>query len=186
MRGRIPRRMKRRMTPERRSGKHSDSELWSLLSLALEKKKANKRKRDPDMYRNAVLELTVQKLNDEITDRCMKKIKRSRSDETYHWKGGESGWSMNASCQDDDILGIDDFFSKLSCKPCEEENSSYITQNMEEDSDHVRSTVDVSDCSVSLAGFDDQDRTTFASSPCRKETSETIKRSLEIVKLCAC
>jgi len=97
--------MKRKMSPDRLvATKHSDKELWSMLSMALEKKKANKRKREPDMYRNAVLELTVQRLNDEITDRCMKKIKRRKTDENYRWKDGEGGWSMNATCQDDDIL----------------------------------------------------------------------------------
>ncbi|KAJ7390811.1 N-acetyltransferase 6 [Desmophyllum pertusum] len=101
-------------------GKHSlysDKELWSLLSTSLEKKKANKRKRDPDMLRNAVLELTVQRLNEEITERCMNKVKRRKLDDSYEWQESPDGlgWNMTASYQDDDdLLGIDDFFQKLS------------------------------------------------------------------------
>lgn len=99
---------------------YSDKELWSLLTTSLEKKKANKRKRDPDMLRNAVLELTVQRLNEEITERCMKKAKRRKVEEPYNWQESSDGlgWNMTASYQDDDLLGIDDFFQKLStsCK----------------------------------------------------------------------
>ncbi|RMX39867.1 hypothetical protein pdam_00013446 [Pocillopora damicornis] len=87
---------------------YSDRELWSLLTTSLEKKKANKRRRDPDMLRNAVLELTVQKLNEEITDRCMKKVKRRKLEDSYEWQESPDGlgWNMTASYQDDeDLLG---------------------------------------------------------------------------------
>ena len=73
------------------------------------------------MLRNAVLELTVQRLNEEITERCMNKVKRRKIDDSYEWQESPNGlgWNMTASYQDDeDILGIDDFFQKLStsCK----------------------------------------------------------------------
>lgn len=101
-------------------GKHSlytDKELWSLLTTSLEKKKANKRKRDPDMLRNAVLELIVQRLNEEITERCMNKVKRRKVDDSYEWHESSNGlgWNMTASYQDDeDVLGIDGFFQRIS------------------------------------------------------------------------
>lgn len=90
-------------------GKHSrytDKELWCLLTTSLEKKKANKRKRDPDMLRNAVLELTVQRLNEEITERCMNKVKRRRLEDSYEWPESANGlgWNMTASYQDDEDL----------------------------------------------------------------------------------
>ena len=109
-------------------GKHSfytDKELWSLLTTSLEKKKANKRKRDPDMLRNAVLELTVQRLNEEITERCMNKAKCRKLEDSYEWQESPDGlgWNMTASYQDDDdLLGIDDFFQKLSTS-CKTRNS---------------------------------------------------------------
>lgn len=73
------------------------------------------------MLRNAVLELTVQRLNEEITERCMNKVKRRKMDDAYEWQESPSGlgWNMTASYQDDeDVLGIDDFFQKIStsCK----------------------------------------------------------------------
>lgn len=177
--------MKRKMSPDRLvATKHSDKELWSMLSMALEKKKANKRKREPDMYRNAVLELTVQRLNDEITDRCMKKIKRRRTDENYRWKDGEGGWSMNATCQDDDILGIDDFFSKLSCKS-EELNSNSNKQILGENRDQHVSSGGHDNCSVSVAVFSSQ-KTMSLTSSCRNGTDESLRCSLENIKLCAC
>lgn len=85
---------------------YSDRELWSLLTTSLEKKKANKRRRDPDMLRNAVLELTLQKLNEEITDRCMKKVKRRKLEDSYEWQESPDGlgWNMTASYQDDEDL----------------------------------------------------------------------------------
>lgn len=103
----------------------SDKELWSILSASLEKKKSIKRKRSMDFYRAAVLEFSVQKLNDEITARCNRKAKRRRKRERYEWHDGSNGvgWNMkNTQKDDDDLLGIDDFFRKLSkWKP---ENSS--------------------------------------------------------------
>lgn len=177
--------MKRKMSPDRLiATEHTDKELWSMLSLALEKKKANKRKREPDMYRNAILELTVQRLNDEITERCIKKIKRRRTDENYHWKDGEHGWSMNASYQDDDILGIDDFFSKLSCKSYEETNLKLDKQVMEKNFDQGKSSGNFVHSSVQVADFHSQKNFALASS-CRKETDESITCSLEHVKLYA-
>ena len=110
---------------------YSDRELWSLLTTSLEKKKANKRRRDPDMLRNAVLELTVQKLNEEITDRCMKKVKRRKLEDSYEWQESPDGlgWNMTASYQDDeDLLGIDDFFQKLSTSCKTRNNSSTISE----------------------------------------------------------
>lgn len=110
---------------------YSDRELWSLLTTSLEKKKANKRRRDPDMLRNAVLELTVQKLNEEITDRCMKKVKRRKLEDSYEWQESPDGlgWNMTASYQDDeDLLGIDDFFQKLSTSCKTRNNSSTVSE----------------------------------------------------------
>ena len=118
-----------------RHGKHSictDKELWALLTTSLEKKKANKRKRDPDMLRNAVLELTVQRLNEEITERCMRKVKRRKQNETYEWHGSPNGlgWNMTASYQDDeDLLGIDDFFQKLSTSCESRKNAPVISDH---------------------------------------------------------
>lgn len=90
-------------------GKHlfyTDKELWSLLTTSLEKRRANKRKKDPDMLRNAVLELTVQRLNEEITERCMNKAKRRKLEDSYEWQESPDGlgWNMTASYQDDDDL----------------------------------------------------------------------------------
>lgn len=70
------------------------------------------------MLRNAVLELTVQRLNEEITERCMNKVKRRKVDDSYEWQESSNGlgWNMTASYQDDeDLLGIDDFFQRISC-----------------------------------------------------------------------
>lgn len=71
------------------------------------------------MFREAVLESVVQKLNEEIMERCM--TKKRKHDEAYDWRGGSSGhgWNMTSSFQEDeDVLGIDGFFRKLSsCKP---------------------------------------------------------------------
>ena len=110
------------LNPERRKRRcrqSSDRELWSLLSTAIDKKRANRKRRDPDMFREAVLESVVQKLNEEIMERCM--TKKRKHDESYDWRGGSSGhgWNMTSSFQEDeDVLGIDDFFRKLSsCKP---------------------------------------------------------------------
>lgn len=92
----------------RRYGRYSESdkELWSILSLCLAKKKATKRKRTPDFYKFAVLEKSIRSLNDEITDRCMKKAKRRRKSEPYHWKNNGGGYGLNttASFQDDEDL----------------------------------------------------------------------------------
>lgn len=77
------------------------------------------------MLRNAVLELTVQRLNEEITERCMNKAKRRKLEDSYEWheSQGGLGWNMTASYQDDDdLLGIDDFFQKLSTT-CRTRNS---------------------------------------------------------------
>lgn len=104
---------------------YTDKELWSFLSTSIEKKKANKRKRDPDMLRNAVLELTVQRLNEEITERCMNKVKRKKIDDSYEWQGPLNGlgWNMTASYQDDeDLLGIGAFFQKI--RSCQSRNSA--------------------------------------------------------------
>ena len=83
------------------------------------------------MLRNAVLELTVQKLNEEITDRCMKKVKRRKLEDSYEWQESPDGlgWNMIASYQDDeDLLGIDDFFQKLSTSCKTRNNSSTISE----------------------------------------------------------
>lgn len=123
----------RARTPRSKQGKHAvnvytDKELWAFLITSLEKKKENKRKRDPDMLRNAVLELTVQRLNEEIIERCTSKVKRQRMDDSYEWPGSTNslGWSMTASYQDnEDLLGIDAFFQKISA--CEgKSNASTI------------------------------------------------------------
>lgn len=77
------------------------------------------------MLRNAVLELTVQRLNEEITERCMNKAKRRKLEDSYEWQESTDGlgWNMTASYQDDDdLLGIDDFFQKLSTS-CRTRNS---------------------------------------------------------------
>ena len=77
------------------------------------------------MLRNAVLELTVQRLNEEITERCMNKAKRRKLEDSYEWQESPDGlgWNMTASYQDDDdLLGIDDFFQKLSTS-CRTRNS---------------------------------------------------------------
>ena len=118
----------------KRCGKRSvtDRELWSLLSTSLEKKKANKRKRDPDMLRDAVLELTVQRLNEEITERCLRKVKRRKVDDSYEWRECPNGlgWNMTASYQDDeDILGIDDFFQRINSCQKEACLPSYTSQS---------------------------------------------------------
>lgn len=105
---------------KKRSRRSSDKELWSLLSTAIDKKRANRKRKDPDMLREAVLESVVQKLNEEITERCMSKTKKRKIDESYDWREegfGGHGWSMTSSFQEEDILGIDDFFRELSsCK----------------------------------------------------------------------
>ena len=96
-----------------------DKEVWSFLASAMDKKRTAKRKR-PDMCREALLQLTVQRLNDEIAERCMKKTKKQRVEEEYLWKYDDAnGWCMpNGSYQDDDewdaLLGINSFFSELS------------------------------------------------------------------------
>ncbi|EDO44031.1 predicted protein [Nematostella vectensis] len=97
----------------------SDKELWSLLSICLAKQKAMKRKRTPDFYKVAVLEKSIRRLNDEIADRCLRKTKRRRKSAAYEWNSGGHGWNTTASFQDDeDLLGIDDFFRELSkCNP---------------------------------------------------------------------
>lgn len=95
-----------------------DKEVWSFLASALDKKRAAKRKR-PDMYKEALLQRTVQRLNEEITERCMKKTKKRKVEEKYNWKDGPNGWCMtNGSYQEDDecdaLLGINSFFNELS------------------------------------------------------------------------
>jgi hypothetical protein len=94
----------------------SDKELWSILSICLAKQRATKRKRTPDFYKEAVIEKSIRRLNDEITERCMRKAKRRRS-EPYEWKNtANNGWKTTgaASFQDDeDLLGIDNFFREL-------------------------------------------------------------------------
>lgn len=120
-------RTKREFTKNRhdKQSVYTDKELWSFLSTSIEKKKANKRKRDPDMLRNAVLELTVQRLNEEITERCMNKVKRKKIDDSYEWQGPLNGlgWNMTASYQDDeDLLGIGAFFQKI--RSCQSRNSA--------------------------------------------------------------
>lgn len=82
-----------------------------------------------DFYRAAVLEFSLQRLNDEITERCNRKAKkRRRKSEPYEWNDGANGagWSMKSSKKDDDdLLGIDEFFRKLSkWKPQDEQNES--------------------------------------------------------------
>ncbi len=101
-----------RRTPEERL---SETEMWSFLSSALDKKRAAKRKR-PDMYREALLQRTVQRLNDEITERSMKRTKKRKSEEKYEWQDGPNGWCMTngMSQDDDDLLGINSFLSELS------------------------------------------------------------------------
>ena len=96
----------------------ADKEVWSFLASALDKKRAAKRKR-PDMYREALLQRTVERLNEEITERCMKKTKKKKVEQKYDWKDGPNGWCMtNGSFQEDDecdaLLGINSFFSELS------------------------------------------------------------------------
>lgn len=115
----------------------SDNELWSILSSSLEKKKTIKRKRQMDFYRAAVLEFSLQKLNDEITERCNRKAKRRRKSEVYEWHDGSNGggWSMKSSRKDDeDLLGIDEFFRKLSkWKPSNESDTdSYLSNEISE------------------------------------------------------
>jgi len=120
----------KRLTRPRQTKRYteSDKELWSILSSSLEKKRSIKRKRHMDFYRAAVLEFSLQRLNDEITERCNRKSKRRKSD-AYEWHDGSNGvgWNMKSSRQDDDdLLGIDDFFRKLSkCKP---ENGSVSSE----------------------------------------------------------
>jgi len=84
----------------------SDKELWSILSSSLEKKKSIKRKRNTDFYRAAVLEFSLQRLNDEITERCNRKAKRRRKSEVYEWHDATNGvgWNMKSSKKDDDDL----------------------------------------------------------------------------------
>lgn len=58
-----------------------------------------------DFYRAAVLEFSLQRLNDEITERCNRKAKRRRKSEAYEWNGGSNGgWSMKSSQKDDEDL----------------------------------------------------------------------------------
>lgn len=92
----------------------SETEMWSFLESALDKQRAAKRKR-PDMYKEALLQRTVQRLNDEITERSMKRTKRRKNEEKYEWQNGPNGWCMTDTSQDDDdILGINSFLSELS------------------------------------------------------------------------
>ena len=95
----------------------SESEMWSFLESAIDKKRAAKRKR-PDMYREALLQRTVQRLNDEITERSRRRTKKRRKSETYEWQDGPNGWCMNSdmSEDEDDLLGINSFLSELSSK----------------------------------------------------------------------
>jgi len=116
----------------------SDKELWSILSSSLEKKKNIKRKKHMDFYRAAVLEFSLQRLNDEITERCNRKAKRRRKSEVYEWHDGSNsgvGWNMKSSRKDDeDLLGIDEFFRKLSkWKPSDESDTdSYLSNEISE------------------------------------------------------
>lgn len=84
----------------------SDKELWSILSSSLEKKKTVKGRKHMDFYRAAVLEFSLQRLNDEITERCNRKAKRRRKSEAYEWHDGSNGvgWNMKSSRKDDDDL----------------------------------------------------------------------------------
>lgn len=115
----------------------SDKELWSILSSSLEKKKSIKRKRNMDFYRAAVLEFSLQRLNDEITERCNRKAKRRRKSEAYEWHDESDGvgWNMKSSRKDeDDLLGIDEFFKKLSkWKPSSKSDTdSYLSNEISE------------------------------------------------------
>ena len=93
----------------------SEAEMFTFLASALDKKRAAKRKR-PDMYREALLQRTVQRLNDEITERSMKRTKKRKCEEKYEWQDGPNGWCMSDSTthDDDDLLGINSFLSELS------------------------------------------------------------------------
>ena len=107
----------------------SETEMWSFLESAIDKKRTAKRKR-PDMYREALLQRTVQRLNDEITERSRKRTKKRKSEETYEWQDGPNGWCMSNGMNqdDDDLLGINSFLSELSStkpnKTKREENHS--------------------------------------------------------------
>ena len=113
--------MKRKMcqgNAKRTPDEHfSETEMWTFLSSALDKKRAAKRRR-PDMYREALLQRTVQRINDEITERSMKRTKKRKSEEKYEWQDGPNGWcmtdEMSQDDDDDDLLGINSFLSGLS------------------------------------------------------------------------
>jgi hypothetical protein len=109
----------------------SETEMWSFLASAIDKKRAAKRRR-PDMYREALLQRTVQRLNDEITERSMKRTKKRKSEEKYEWQDGPNGWCMTDGMNedDDDLLGINSFLSELSStKPNKRKREEILGNN---------------------------------------------------------
>lgn len=106
----------------------SETEMLSFLSSALDKKRAAKRRR-PDMYREALLQRTVQRLNDEITERSRKRTKKRKSEAKYEWHDGPNGWCMTDGEDDDDLLGINSFLSELSSTKPNKRKPEYSDNN---------------------------------------------------------
>lgn len=105
----------------------SETDMMLFLESALNKKRAVKRRR-PDMYREALLQQTVQRLNDEIIERSRRRTKKRKFEEKYEWQSGPNGWLMSDKQDNeeiDNLLGINSFFSELS-------NTKKIKQRQEE------------------------------------------------------
>jgi len=113
--------------------------ILNLMASALNKKITNKRKRNPDMCMDAVLECTVQRLHVQIRDRFKQKPKRRKTCDYFDEKiEGEGGGDLQVDpctpvdtqelldkcntkssrlalpcCFQDDPNGVDKFFQQL-------------------------------------------------------------------------
>lgn len=153
-----------------------------LIIVNFRKKSSNRRKRIPNIRKGVLLELTMKRINTEITERCVQRAKRGRTvDEIYEWKQDvkSNGWCMTNSsqCDDDDksdeLLGINNFFRQLSAcsstqkdvRVVDEEEELVIAEEQEQDGGH--------ELNINLS----------ASSSCRDETS-CLNNACEMQSLC--